>query len=93
MIRCSEKPILTNDLLRFNRILTEIIGHINNNPYTKEYDYDYHNFTVVKYHYALDGTLPYRLKKGSLIKDSPYRSQEYRWTRYHPLCKEKLQIF
>ena len=52
MIRCSEKPILANDLLRFNRILAEIIGHINNNPFIKEYDYDYHNFSVVKYNFS-----------------------------------------
>lgn len=72
-IKCSQNPIYVNNLLRLDKILAEIIEIINKDPYvTKVYDYDYHNFTVIKHDFALDGTLPYRLKKGSLIKDPPY---------------------
>lgn len=67
-IQCSEKPIYSNQILRFNKILAQIIELINSNPYvTNQYDYDYQNFTVVKYDKAIDGKIPYRLKKGSSI--------------------------
>ena len=68
-IKCSENPIYQNKLLRLNKILAEIIGIINKDPHvTKKYDYDYHNFTIVRHDKALDGTLPFRLKKGLQLR-------------------------
>ena len=72
-IKCSENPIYQNKLLRLNKILAEIIGIINKDPFTKIYDYDYHNFTVVKHDKAIDGKLPYRLREGLEI---PYKNTD-----------------
>ncbi|MGZ5470856.1 MAG: hypothetical protein ACXW07_07835 [Nitrososphaeraceae archaeon] len=92
-IKCSKNPIYANKLLRLNKILAKIIEIINKDPYvTKAYHYDSHNFTVIKHDVALDGTLPYRLKKGLHFKyentdnhylyiKANYKSSNYSWVR------------
>ena len=63
-IKCSQNPIYVNKLSRLDKILAEIIEIINKDPFTKVYEYDSNNFTVVKVDKARDGKLPYRVKKG-----------------------------
>lgn len=74
-VKCSENPILVNDTLRLNMILSEVLDHINNiSTIAKQldikdyYNYDYSDFTITKHDFALDGLIPCLLPKGKRFK-------------------------
>ena len=91
-IKCSQNPIYVNKLSRLDKILAEIIEIINKDPFTRIYEYNSNNFTVVKVDKARDGNLPYRVKKGLHLEyentdnhflyiKANYKYSNYSWIR------------